>query len=307
MDLAFSRDGGTLYSGGGDGTLRRWDWRSLPARRGAPAGHRRDPQPGPLARRPDAGLLRHHPGQSHGKQPDTVPRPGDRRGGRPARRVRLGVAWSLAYSPDGRTLAEARARTPEVLLWDAAGRRVRARLAGHGDDAIGVCYSPDGRRLATGGHGPDGPRLGRRERPGARPAIVRGLGHRPRVLPRRPDGGVLRRWRHHALGRRGGSGHADRLDAHGLGPLPGVPARRATCWPPGRPTAWSGSGTSGPAARSRHRLASARSAGPDASGCWTSPPDRRWPRGLARWPIDRRGGIRRLDPGLGRPDGSGRG
>ena len=55
---------------------------------------------------------------------------------------------SVAFSPDGRTLAVAR-DDKTVKLWDVQSRRELMTLEGHGDSVSSVAFSPDGRTLAS--------------------------------------------------------------------------------------------------------------------------------------------------------------
>ncbi|WP_369258839.1 trypsin-like peptidase domain-containing protein [Streptomyces sp. R35] len=57
--------------------------------------------------------------------------------------------FSVAYSPDGHTLATA-STDRTVRLWDVAAGKTRAILTGHKDAVWSVAFSPDGRTLATG-------------------------------------------------------------------------------------------------------------------------------------------------------------
>jgi WD40 repeat protein len=57
----------------------------------------------------------------------------------------------VAYSPDGRWLAGSARDLKTVCLWDARTHRLAARLTGHTGPVHALAFSPDGRRLASGG------------------------------------------------------------------------------------------------------------------------------------------------------------
>ncbi|MFC7257530.1 eIF2A-related protein [Streptomyces lutosisoli] len=56
--------------------------------------------------------------------------------------------WSVAYSPDGHTLATASA-DHTVRLWNVTTGKTRTTLTGHTDEVVSVAFSPDGHTLAT--------------------------------------------------------------------------------------------------------------------------------------------------------------
>ena len=59
------------------------------------------------------------------------------------------VIWSLAFSPDGRTLVSG--SRLEIRLWDVVTGEQKGTLTGHEHDVLSLAFSPDGRTLASGG------------------------------------------------------------------------------------------------------------------------------------------------------------
>lgn len=58
---------------------------------------------------------------------------------------------SVAYSPDGKTLATG-SWDETIKLWNVATGQERATLKKHTHRVVSVAYSPDGKTLASGSH-----------------------------------------------------------------------------------------------------------------------------------------------------------
>jgi WD40 repeat protein len=71
---------------------------------------------------------------------------------KPIKVAHLSIVESLAYSPDGKTLASG--AFGEVVLWDADKGTIRQRLTGFADRVVALDFSHDGKLLATGGGAP---------------------------------------------------------------------------------------------------------------------------------------------------------
>ena len=65
-----------------------------------------------------------------------------------------GSISSVAFSPDGKTLASS--SSTEFYLWDVDSGEHKATFTGHTDDITSMAFSPDGKTLATGGDEKEG-------------------------------------------------------------------------------------------------------------------------------------------------------
>jgi WD40 repeat protein/beta-lactamase regulating signal transducer with metallopeptidase domain len=146
--VAFSPDGRTLASAHQDGDTVLWDTRAG-RQVGLLKGHR--------------DLVRQVVFSPDGSSVATAGKEGSvklwklttrRRTAQATLKGDLTPVWSVAYSPNGRTLAVADGPqdTPgTVTLWNVATRKVMATLDGHERGVATVVFAPDGRTFASGG------------------------------------------------------------------------------------------------------------------------------------------------------------
>lgn len=72
--------------------------------------------------------------------------------GKPATAAHLSLVESMAFAPDGKTLATGSFQ--EVTLWDMEKGTPKLRIGGFADRVVAIAYSADGRMFATGGGAP---------------------------------------------------------------------------------------------------------------------------------------------------------
>lgn len=72
--------------------------------------------------------------------------------GKEAKAAHISLVESMAFSPDGKTLATGSFQ--ELTLWDAEKGTVKERVTGFADRVTAIAYSPDGTKFATAGGPP---------------------------------------------------------------------------------------------------------------------------------------------------------
>ncbi len=142
--VAFSPDGQRLASTCTDGTVKLWD----PSKRYRPVRlGRHEQEIGSLAFSTNGKTL--VTGSRDGTATFWDPATGQCRAtlGAPGNFLRGEWVNAVAFSPNGKTLAMARADT--MSLWDVATGQKQATLGKHGTKVYAVAFSPDGRSLIS--------------------------------------------------------------------------------------------------------------------------------------------------------------
>jgi WD40 repeat protein/predicted Ser/Thr protein kinase len=133
--VAFSRDGEHIISGGYDGTIKVWEPgvdRTAPLRLRGRHGDKMDFSPDGkyiVTGGKDIGIWDTATGNDVMKIDE--------------------AAGSVSFSPDGNRIISARGN--DINIWDASNGKKLKTLSGHDDTIWSMSYSPDGKKIASGG------------------------------------------------------------------------------------------------------------------------------------------------------------
>jgi WD40 repeat protein len=185
--LALAADGKSVLSADADGTLRLWDVGSAREVRRF-KGHTGAARA--VALSPDGKRA-----ASLGVITDQTLRVWDVATAREVHRIDMAQApwvynWGTAtvtFSPDGKLLAAANSQAPFVRVWEAASGKNVLTLRGHVDAVGALAFTPDGKRLLSGGE--DGTIRVWNLRSGQELYCLRGHEHRIWGIVVAPDGG----------------------------------------------------------------------------------------------------------------------